>query len=125
VAREIVSTDQAPKPGGPYSTAVVANGFAFLAGQTPKRPDGSKVEGSFSEECEQVFDNLDAVAKACGASLHDAVKVSVFLRSWSDFGELNRIFAERFGDHPPARTTVPADLPGFSIEVDVILALPT
>ena len=56
MAKEIVSTDQAPQPGGPYSSAVVANGFAFIAGQTPKRPDGSTVEGSFSEECEQVFD---------------------------------------------------------------------
>jgi 2-iminobutanoate/2-iminopropanoate deaminase len=125
VPKEIVRTDQAPPPGGPYSSAVVAGGFAFLAGQTPKRPDGSQVEGSFAEQCEQVFDNLEAVAKAAGGSLRDAVKVSVFLRDFADFPELNRIYAERFGDHPPARTTVPADLPGFAIEVDVIVALPT
>jgi 2-iminobutanoate/2-iminopropanoate deaminase len=124
VPKEIVTTDQAPKPGGPYSSGVVAGGLVFLAGQTPKRPDGSLVEGSFAEECEQVFDNLEAVARAAGASLHDAVRVGVFLRDFGDFPELNRIFAERFGDHPPVRTTVPADLPGFSIEVDAILALP-
>ncbi len=124
MAKEIVSTDQAPKPGGPYSSAVVAGGLVFLAGQTPKRPDGTPVEGDFEAECEQVFDNLEAVARAAGASLHDAVRVGVFLRDFGDFPVMNRIFAERFGDHPPARTTVPADLPGFSIEVDAILALP-
>jgi len=60
---------------GPYSTAVVANGFAFLAGQTPKRPDGSKVEGSFTEECEQVFDNLEGYEGAEWVRVSDDVPV--------------------------------------------------
>jgi reactive intermediate/imine deaminase len=122
--RRTVTTADAPPPGGPYSSAVIAGGLVFLAGQTPKRPSGELVTGSFSEQAEQVFDNLETVARAAGASLRDAVRVGVYLRDMGDFAEMNRIFAERFGDDPPARTTIPADLPGFAIEVDAILALP-
>jgi reactive intermediate/imine deaminase len=124
VTRKVVTTDEAPPPGGPYSSAVVAGGLIFLAGQTPRRPDGTLVRGTFAEQADQVFDNLEAVARAAGASLADAVRVGVYLRDMGDFGELNRIFAQRFGDQPPARTTVPADLQGFAIEVDAVLELP-
>ena len=124
MSKRIVSTTDAPQPGGPYSQAVVAGGLVFLAGQTPKTPAGEAVSGSFADQANQVFDNLEAVARAAGSSLHDAVRVGVFLRDMGDFAELNRIFVERFGRELPARTTVPADLPGFSIEVDAVLALP-
>src|SRR3954466_11292810 len=110
MSKRTVSTPDAPPPGGPYSQAVVAGGLVFLAGQTPKTPAGEAVGGSFADQANQVFDNLEAVARASGASLHDAVRVGVFLRDMGDFAELNRIFVERFGSELPVRTTVPVDL---------------
>ncbi|WP_219416289.1 RidA family protein [Pseudonocardia nigra] len=116
-----VSTDQAAPPGGPYAQATVAGDFVYLAGATPKRPDGSLVEGSFAEQARAVFDNLAAVAQAAGARLDQAVRVGVYLRDMADFPEMNAIFEEYFPEPRPARTTVPVDLPGFPIEVDAVL----
>lgn len=116
-----VSTDRAAPPGGPYSQATVAGDFVFLAGATPKRADGTPVTGSFAEQARAVLDNLAAVAEAAGASLSQAVRVGVYLEDFGDFAELNTIFEEYFGEHPPARTTITADLPGFAIEVDAVL----
>jgi 2-iminobutanoate/2-iminopropanoate deaminase len=116
-----VTTDRAAPPGGPYSQATVAGDFVYLAGATPKRPDGSPVTGSFVEQARAVFDNLSATAEAAGASLSQAVRVGVYLKDFGDFGELNALFEEYFGEAPPARTTITADLPGFAIEVDAIL----
>jgi 2-iminobutanoate/2-iminopropanoate deaminase len=116
-----VTTDRAAPPGGPYSQATVAGDFVYLAGATPKRADGSQVDGPFAEQARAVFDNLSATAEAAGASLNQAVRVGVYLKDFGDFAELNEIFKEYFETDPPARTTITADLPGFAIEVDGIL----
>jgi len=119
--QQIIATDEAGPPGGPYSQAVVAGDLVFTAGATPSRPDGTLVEGHFEEQARATFDNLAAVAAAAGTSLRDAVRVGVYLRDLADFGAMNELFAEYFGDRPPARTTLQVPLPGFAIEVDAVL----
>lgn len=120
--KRIVSNPDGPPPGGPYSPAVVAGDFVYLAGAVPKRPDGSWVGGSFAEQAHQTFANLAAVARAAGADLSQAVRVGVYLADWNDFAEMNAIYAEYFGTAgQPARTTLPVALNGFAIEVDAVL----
>ena len=121
--RTPIRTDAAPAPAGPYSQAIKSGGFVFLAGQAPFRPDGSKVEGSFEDQARQTLQNLQSVAAAAGASLADAVRVGVYLRDMSNFGTLNKVYAEFFHEPMPARTTIQSDLPGFEIEVDAVIAL--
>jgi reactive intermediate/imine deaminase len=118
-----IRTEEAPPPGGPYSQAIRSGGFLFLAGQGPFRTDGSKVEGSFEDQARQTFRNLEAVSKAAGASLADAVRVGVYLRDMVNFPALNKIYTEFLRDPMPARTTIQSNLPGFEIEVDAVLAL--
>ncbi|MFI6579151.1 RidA family protein [Nocardiopsis sp. NPDC050513] len=122
--KQVVTAPDAAPPGGPYSQAVIAGDFVHLAGATPHRPDRSLVDGSFEEQARATFDNLATVAAAAGSSLADAVQARVYLRDLDDFQAMNGIFAEYFGDEPPARTTVQADLPGFLIEVDAVLYKP-
>ena len=121
--RTPIRSDAAPAPAGPYSQAIKSGGFLFLAGQAPFRPDGSKVEGSFEDQARQTLQNLQSVAAAAGASLADAVRVGVYLRDMSNFGTLNKVYAEFFHDPMPARTTIQSDLPGFEIEVDAVIAV--
>lgn len=124
MSKRVVNTPEAAPPGGPYSHAVVAGDFVYLAGATPHRTDGSPVDGDFATQARATLDNLATVAKASGSSLADAVRVGVYLRDLADFQEMNRFFAEYFGDEPPARTTIQADLPGFLIEIDAVLYNP-
>ncbi len=121
--RTPIRTDAAPAPAGPYSQAIKSGGLLFLAGQAPFRADGSRVEGSFEDQARQTLQNLQSVAAAAGASLADAVRVGVYLRDMSNFGTLNKVYAEFFHDPMPARTTIQSDLPGFEIEVDAVIAV--
>jgi len=117
-----ISTDNAAPVGGPYSQAVVAGDFVYLAGTVPAQPDGNLVRGTFAEQAHAVFTNLSRVAEAAGTDLDHAVRVGVHLREWNDFDEMNTIFAQYFkGPVPPVRTTLPVALTGFDIEVDAVL----
>lgn len=124
MTKQVIHAPEAAPPGGPYSQAVVAGDFVYLAGATPHRTDRSLVEGSFADQAHATFTNLATVADAAGASLRDAVRVGVYLRDLDDFAEMNTLFAEYFGTEPPVRTTLQADLPGFAIEVDAVLYHP-
>jgi reactive intermediate/imine deaminase len=122
MTKKIVSTAEAAAPPGPFSQAVVAGGFAYLAGAIPMLPDGTWVRGSFADQARAAFTNLDAVAKAAGGDLSQAVRVGVYLADWADFPEMNEIYVEFFGrENLPARTTLPVALNGFAIEVDAVL----
>ena len=120
--KQIVQTDEAAPPGGPYSQATVGAGLIFVAGQTPWTPAGEKVEGSFTEQAEQTFANLEAVVRAAGGSLDRVLRVGVYLRDMANFAEMNRLYVERFGEERlPARTTIQTPLPGFEIEIDAVV----
>lgn len=108
---------------GPYSHGVDADGVVYCSGQTPIDPaTGALVEGDVARRTEQCFDNLFGVLAAAGLTPEDVVKINVFLTDMDDFEEMNRVYASRFVEPFPARTTiVVASLPlGSNIEIDLI-----
>ncbi|HEY7575387.1 MAG TPA: RidA family protein [Thermoanaerobaculia bacterium] len=118
-----IATEGAPKAIGPYSQAVADGGFVFASGQVPLDPaTGELVSGGFEAGVERVFDNLEAVLAAAGVSLDDVVKATVYLIRMSDFAAMNAVYARRFRNHRPARSTVAvAELPkGAAVEIDVV-----
>lgn len=120
---KIVSTDQAPKAIGPYSQAVVSNGFAFLSGQIPLDPaTGQLVEGDVQAQTERILENLKAVLEAAGCTLASVVKTTVYLKDMNEFAKMNEIYARYFAVNPPARATVEAArLPrDVRVEIDCI-----
>ena len=123
MAKQPITSTSAPQPSGAYSQGIAAGGFVFLSGQGPFTPDGEIPEGGFGAQARQTFANLAAVAEAAGGSLADAVRVGVYLHDMGDFPEMNDIYRETFPEPLPARTTIQTPLPGFLIEVDVVLHL--
>jgi len=122
-----ISTEGAPKAIGPYSQGIVANGLLFTAGQVAFDPATMKiVEGDISVQTERVFDNLAAVLAAAGCAFTDVMKATVFLADLDDFAAMNKVYAARFGDHRPARSTVQvARLPaGSRVEIDLVARVP-
>ncbi len=119
-------TDNAPKALGPYSQAIVANGFVFCAGQTPVDPaTGKLVEGDVSVQTRRCLDNLAAVLESAGSGWDHAVKVSVFLKDLGDFAAMNAVYAQYMPTPAPVRSTVEvAGLPlGARVEIDVVAVL--
>lgn len=105
--KRAVESPDAPKAIGPYSQAIVANGFIFTAGQVGADPKtGTLVEGGIEAQTEQVLKNIEAVLKAAGSSLEDVVKTTVFLTDLDDFAKMNEVYARRFKAPFPARSTV-------------------
>lgn len=124
MTRRVIHTPKAPAAIGPYSQAIGAGGMVFLSGQVGLDPEtGQLVAGGFEAEARRVFANLAAVAEAAGSSLAAAVRVTVYLTDFGQFGVANRIMQEYFREPYPARVTIGvASLPrGALIEVDCIL----
>ncbi|MBD3793338.1 MAG: RidA family protein [Campylobacterales bacterium] len=101
-----IQTPNAPAAIGPYSQAMIANGMVFTSGQIALTPAGEMVDGDVSAQCVQVLANLKAVLDASGSSLDKVIKTTIFLADMDDFAAVNAIYAEAFGDHKPARSTV-------------------
>jgi 2-iminobutanoate/2-iminopropanoate deaminase len=102
-----VSTPHAPQAIGPYSQAIIANGFAYTAGQVALDPATmTLVPGDVRAQTERVFLNLQAILEAAGSALSKVVKTTVFLASMDDFAAMNEVYAAHFGAHRPARSTV-------------------
>ena len=124
--KKIISTDAAPKAIGPYSQAVVMNGFAFLSGQIPLDPSTNQmVEGDIVAQTERVLENLKGLLAACGSSLGQVVKTTVFLKDMGEFAKMNEVYAKYFSENAPARATVEAArLPrDVKVEIDCIAAV--
>ena len=120
---KFLATEAAPKAIGPYSQAVLDGGLLFASGQIPLDPaTGELVAGGIEASTERVLDNMEAVLNSAGLGFHDVVKTTVFLVKGEDFPAMNAIYARRFGDHRPARSTViVAALPkGATVEIDMI-----
>jgi 2-iminobutanoate/2-iminopropanoate deaminase len=116
-----VPTPNAPPVAGPYSAAVRAGDWLVLAGQVPLDPaTGTLVDGDASAQCRQVLKNINAVLGDCGVAFADVAKTTVFVTDLADFAAVNAIYAEAFGDHKPARSTVQvAALPlGAKVEIE-------
>ena len=123
-----ILTNNAPAPIGPYNQAIIARGsLVFTAGQIPIDPrTGEIVPGNIEDQTRQVLRNLQAILDEAGASLDMVVKTTVYLKNMSEFGEMNKIYAEFFNALPPARSTVEvARLPkDVKIEIDAIAVIP-
>ena len=122
---QIVSTTNAPKAIGPYSQAIAVDGWLYTSGQIPLSAAGEKLEGDISAQTEQVFDNLEAILLSCDCSLARVVKVTVFMTDLGEFAAMNAVFARRFGEHRPARSTVQVSaLPtGAGVEIEAVVRL--
>jgi 2-iminobutanoate/2-iminopropanoate deaminase len=121
--RQVVHTDRAPKAIGPYSQAVIANGFVFCSGQIALEPaTGQIAAGGIREQTEQALANLRAVLEAAGSGFDRVVRSTIYLRSMSDFAVVNEVYAKCFPSDPPARATVAVSgLPrDVMVEIDMI-----
>lgn len=126
MSRTIIATDQAPQAIGTYSQAVRVGDTVYLSGQIPLVPATMQmVEGDIRAQVVQVFENLQAVARAAGGSLAQVVKLNVFLTDLSHFPLVNEIMGQYFVEPYPARAAIGvAALPrGAAVEMDAILVL--
>jgi 2-iminobutanoate/2-iminopropanoate deaminase len=107
--KEVIYTEAAPKPIGPYSQAVKAGNMLFVSGQIPIDPKtGEVVKGGIKEQTRQVLENIKAVLEAAGYTLNDVTMAFVFLADMNMFPEYNEVYAQYFKEKPPARVTVQA-----------------
>jgi 2-iminobutanoate/2-iminopropanoate deaminase len=123
VTTTTIQTDRAPAAIGPYSQAIVANGFIFTAGQIALDPaTGQIVDGDVVAQADRVLKNLRAILEEAGAGFADVVKTTVFLSDMADFPRVNEVYAKAFGSARPARSTVQAaGLPrGVFVEIEAI-----
>ncbi|MBU3741836.1 MAG: RidA family protein [Candidatus Kapabacteria bacterium] len=124
---QTLNAKHAPAAIGPYSHAVACKGaMIFLSGQIALRADGTLVEGDASAQTEQIFRNIRAILHEAGLELGSVVKTTVFLTDMQDFAAMNSVYAETFGDHRPARSTVQVSrLPkDVAVEIEVVACQP-
>ena len=126
MTRTAVSSGRAPSALGPYSQAIVANGFVFCSGTAGIDPETGTIPDGIEAQTEQALRNLAAVLEAAGASMADLVKTTIFYADVADFGLLNEVYARHMPDPAPARSA-PANvkLPrGLLVSIEAIAALP-
>jgi reactive intermediate/imine deaminase len=122
----VITTSAAPLPAGHYSQAIVANGFIFVAGQLPieigRAPDPSL---SIERQVELVMANIDAILAAAGSGRDRIVSMTVYITDVALWPRVNAAYAAAFGEHRPARTTVPVAAlhHGFAVEMQAVAAL--
>ena len=126
MTKEIIQTDRAPKAIGTYSQAIKTGNTVYMSGQIPLVPETMEIiSNDISDQINQVFKNLSAVAEAADGSLGDIVKLNVFLTDLSHFPTVNEIMATYFNEPYPARAAIGvAALPkGATVEMDAVLEL--
>jgi len=122
---EFLSSNNAPAAIGPYSQAVKVNGMLYTSGQIALELNGEMVENDIKKQTRKVFSNIQAILEDNHTSMDNVIKVNIYLTDMNDFGVVNVIMAEVFGDHKPVRSTIAvAGLPkNAMIEMDVIVAI--
>ena len=121
--RRAIRTTEAPTPAFAYSQAIASEGLLFVSGQVGIDPTTREVAQGFEGQLRRALENVDAIARAAGASLADAVRVGVYLASGDDFQAMDAVYREYFSEPLPARTTVTVGLQGVAVEVDAVIAL--
>ncbi|RXJ69762.1 deaminase [Halarcobacter ebronensis] len=122
---ELLESKNLPEAIGPYSQAIRANGFIYTSAQIPLMANGQIVERDIKKQTRQVLENLKILLEDSQSSMDKVIKVNVYLENMDDFGIVNVLFAEAFGDHKPARTTISSkELPMKSMVVMDAIALP-
>ena len=121
-----VFTEEAPKPGGHYSQAVVHNGLVFVAGQLPIDPKtGKKLTGPIEQQTEQCLMNVAAILKASGSDLSRVLRMTIYVSDMEHWPAVNTVYARVMGEHRPARAIVPVNELhyGFKIEIETTAAV--
>ena len=107
MSKDVIKTDKAGAPIGPYNQGIRAGGFVFVAGEKGIDPRTNKmVSGGTAAETRQTLENVKAILEEAGSSLDRAVATTVYLVDISEFGEMNKVYAEYFSKDAPGRTTV-------------------
>ena len=120
--KKVIKTKNAPNPVGPYSQAIEFNGMLFCSGQIAIVPATDEVlTGDIEKQTRQVITNIDGVLAEAGYTWNNIVKTTIFLTDMSDFAKVNAIYAEKFKELPPARSTVQVSaLPkGVNVEIEI------
>jgi 2-iminobutanoate/2-iminopropanoate deaminase len=124
--KKIIHTEKAPKAIGPYSQAIRTESMVYTAGQIGLDPvSGELISAGVEEQTRQALTNIRNVLEAAGSSMDNVVKTTVFLKDMNDFSKMNAIYAEFFGENPPARSTIAvAGLPkGGLVEIEAAALL--
>ncbi len=118
--KEIIKTDRAAQPVGPYNQAIKANGILYVSGQIPLDPEtGELVKGDVQEQTRMVMKNMGAILEAAGMDFSHVIKCSIFISNMHDFPRINEVYASYFEGEPPARETVQVGaLPKF-VDVEI------
>ena len=125
--KKVIHTEKAPKAIGPYSQAIRTDSMIYTAGQVGLIPEtGELVAATVEEQTRQAITNLQNVIDAAGSTLAHVVKTTVYLKDMNDFSNMNAVYAEFFGENPPARSTVAvAGLPkGAIVEIEAVALIP-
>ncbi len=118
--KEIIKTDNAPAPVGPYSQAVKMGNILFCSGQIPIDPKTSEVfRGSIEEQTELVMSNIEAVLAEAELKFENVFKTMIFLSDMSNFSKMNSVYAEYFPTNPPARSCVAVKELPKSVDVEI------
>jgi 2-iminobutanoate/2-iminopropanoate deaminase len=120
-----ITTENAPAALGPYSQAIVSNGFVFCSGTAGINPQTGELAEGIAEQTEQALHNLAAILEAAGSSLNGLVKTTIFYADVSDFATINEVYGRHMPDPPPARSA-PAnvELPrGILISIEAVAVL--
>jgi 2-iminobutanoate/2-iminopropanoate deaminase len=122
---EFLNTKNAPSAIGPYSQAVKVNGILYTSGQIALTPEGKMISNDIKKQTRQVLSNLKAILEDNESSIDNVVKVNIFLENMDDFGIVNVLYSEFFGDHKPVRSTVAVQtLPKNAlVEMDLIATM--
>lgn len=105
--KEVVFTERAPKPIGPYSQAIKLGNLLFVSGQIPIDPATNEVvKGGIKEQTERVLENVKAILEAANMTLDDVIMAFVYLSDMADFPQFNEVYSRYFKERPPARVTV-------------------
>ena len=120
MSKTIINTPKAPAPIGPYSQAVSANGMLYISGQMALIPETGELEwGGIKKETAQVMKNIGAILTEAGLDFSNVVKTSIFVANMDDFGAVNEVYGENFGDNPPARETVAVKTLPKNVNVEI------
>ncbi len=118
--KKIILTDKAPAPVGPYSQAIKAGNFLYVAGQIPANPaTGEIYYGDVKVATKQVCENIKAIVEEAGYTLKDVVRCRVYLKDMEQFSNMNEVFAQYFGESPPARVAIEAKRLPKDVDVEI------
>lgn len=118
--KNIIYTEKAPKPIGPYSQAILRGNTLFVSGQVAIIPSTGELDTSNIEnETKQVMENIKAIVQEAGMKMSDIVKSSIFLSDMNNFGKVNEIYGKYFPSNPPARETVQVSVLPKKVNVEI------